>query len=141
MQQTLPCFKCSSFKPAQFHEFKSLVISRQMVRPAAQAQADDKNAEFSPLALFNFFVNGCKENLHIMLCMSPIGDAFRNRLRQFPALINCCTIDWFQPWPEDALEMVANKFLEDVEMNDNERKEVVPICQYFHTSARNLSEK
>ena len=76
-----------------------------------------------------------------MLCMSPIGDAFRNRLRQFPALINCCTIDWFQPWPEDALEMVANKFLEDLEMNDNERKEVVPICKYFHTSARQLSEK
>lgn len=67
-----------------------------MVRPVAQAQADDKNTEFSPLALFNFFVNCCKENLHVMLCMSPIGDAFRNRLRQFPSLINCCTIDWFQ---------------------------------------------
>lgn len=62
----------------------------------AQAQADDKNMEFSPLALFNFFVNCCKEKLHVMLCMSPIGDAFRNRLRQFPSLINCCTIDWFQ---------------------------------------------
>ncbi|RMX38335.1 hypothetical protein pdam_00005508 [Pocillopora damicornis] len=113
----------------------------ESVRPAAQAKADDKNAEFSPLALFNFFVNCCKGNLHILLCMSPIGDAFRNRLRQFPALINCCTIDWFQPWPEDALEMVANKFLQDVEMTDNERKEVVPICQYFHTSARHLSER
>ncbi|KAK3752205.1 hypothetical protein QZH41_008046 [Actinostola sp. cb2023] len=68
----------------------------EAVRPVAQSQADDKNVEFSPLALFTFFVNCCKENLHIMLCMSPIGDAFRNRLRQFPALINCCTIDWFQ---------------------------------------------
>jgi hypothetical protein len=67
-----------------------------MVRPVAQAQADDKNAEFSPLALFNFFVSCCRENLHVMLCMSPIGDAFRNRLRQFPSLVNCCTIDWFQ---------------------------------------------
>lgn len=37
--------------------------------------------------------------------------------------------------------MVANKFLQDVEMTDNERKEVVPICQYFHTSARQLSER
>ena len=68
----------------------------QSVRPYAQARSEDKNAEFSPLALFSFFVNCCKENLHILLCMSPIGDAFRNRLRQFPALINCCTIDWFQ---------------------------------------------
>ncbi|MEQ2218273.1 hypothetical protein XENOCAPTIV_000822 [Xenoophorus captivus] len=41
--------------------------------------------------------------------MSPIGDAFRNRLRMFPSLINCCTIDWFHGWPSDALEMVAHK--------------------------------
>lgn len=57
------------------------------------------------------------------LAMSPIGDAFRNRLRMFPSLINCCTIDWFQSWPTDALELVANKFLEDVELDDNIRIE------------------
>ena len=66
----------------------------QAVRPAAQA--GDKNAEFTPLALFAFFVNRCRENLHIIIAFSPIGDAFRNRMRQFPSLINCCTIDWFQ---------------------------------------------
>lgn len=53
--------------------------------------------------------------------MSPIGDAFRNRLRMFPSLINCCTIDWFHAWPEDALEMVAHKFLEDVELDNDIR--------------------
>ena len=66
------------------------------MRPAAVAQAEDKNAEFTPLGLFNYFVSRCRDNLHILLCMSPIGDAFRNRLRQFPSLISCCTIDWFQ---------------------------------------------
>uniref|UniRef100_A0A8B9VSH1 Dynein axonemal heavy chain 12 n=1 Tax=Anas zonorhyncha TaxID=75864 RepID=A0A8B9VSH1_9AVES len=79
------------------------------------------------------------QNLHIVVAFSPIGDAFRNRLRQFPSLINCCTIDWFQPWPEDALERVANKFLETLELTDSERQEVVPICQYFHTSVLSLS--
>lgn len=58
-----------------------------------------------------------------LAAMSPIGDAFRNRLRMFPSLINCCTIDWFHEWPKDALEMVAHKFLEDVEMEDHIRKE------------------
>lgn len=49
--------------------------------------------------------------MHLILCMSPIGDAFRNRLRQYPALINCTTIDWFLEWPREALLEVGNKFL------------------------------
>ena len=71
----------------------------QSIRPAMQAasEAEGKTQEdFSPLAMFAFFVNRVKENLHIIIAFSPIGDAFRNRLRQFPSLINCCTIDWFQ---------------------------------------------
>lgn len=60
---------------------------------------------------------------YLSLAMSPIGDAFRTRLRMFPSLINCCTIDWFQSWPTDALELVANKFLEDVELDDSIRTE------------------
>uniref|UniRef100_A0A8D1B9L3 Dynein axonemal heavy chain 12 n=1 Tax=Sus scrofa TaxID=9823 RepID=A0A8D1B9L3_PIG len=94
-----------------------------------------------PLALFAFFVNRCKDNLHVVVAFSPIGDAFRNRLRQFPSLINCCTIDWFQPWPEDALELVAVKFLETLELTEVERQEIVPICKHFHTSIMDLSER
>jgi dynein heavy chain len=52
--------------------------------------------EATPLSLYNYFIERVKANLHIVLAMSPIGDAFRNRLRMFPSLINCCTIDWFQ---------------------------------------------
>ena len=73
----------------------------QAMRPLAQAQ--NKDIEHTPLSLFNFFVNRCRENLHLILAFSPIGDTFRNRMRKFPSLINCCTIDWFQAWPDDAL--------------------------------------
>ncbi|XP_049921653.1 dynein axonemal heavy chain 12 [Epinephelus moara] len=111
----------------------------ETVRPIAQA--GNKNLELSPLTLFAFFVARCRENLHIVVAFSPIGDAFRNRLRQFPSLINCCTTDWFQPWPEEALERVANSFLESLEMSENERQEVVPICKTFHTSAKQLSQR
>lgn len=77
----------------------------QAMRPLAQRE--DKTADFSPLALFNMFTNRCREKLHIMLAFSPIGDAFRNRLRQFPSLINCCTIDWFQA----SFDAIAHLFL------------------------------
>ncbi|XP_065540385.1 dynein axonemal heavy chain 3 [Lathamus discolor] len=105
----------------------------------AAARMENRKIEITPLAMYNFFIERVKKNLHIVLAMSPVGDAFRNRLRMFPSLINCCTIDWFQTWPTDALEMVANKFLEDVELEDDIRKEVVSMCKYFQESVRELS--
>ncbi len=39
----------------------------------------------------------------MIIAMSPLGKAFTTRLRMFPALVNCCTIDWFTEWPEEAL--------------------------------------
>lgn len=77
-----------------------------------------------------------------MLACSPIGDAFRDRLRKFPSLINCCTIDWFTAWPSDALVAVAEKFLADVEMDSVAvRKAIVDTCQYFHVSVTHFSDK
>ena len=51
---------------------------------------------------------------YYLLVNSPIGEIFRARLRQFPALVNCCTIDWFSPWPQEALQSVAWRFLGDL---------------------------
>ncbi len=39
---------------------------------------------------------------------------FRARLRQFPSLVNCCTIDWFSAWPQEALQSVATSFLNEL---------------------------
>ncbi|XP_072798825.1 dynein axonemal heavy chain 3 isoform X1 [Vicugna pacos] len=103
------------------------------------ARTEGEKIEITPLSMYNFFIERVKKNLHIVLAMSPIGDAFRNRLRMFPSLINCCTIDWFQSWPTDALEMVANKFLEDVELEDSIRMEVISMCKYFQESVKTLS--
>ena len=57
-----------------------------------------------------------RSNLHVVLCMSPVGDAFRVRCRMFPALTACTAIDWFHPWPTAALISVAMRFLEDVDL-------------------------
>ncbi|PSN56752.1 Dynein heavy chain 7 [Blattella germanica] len=95
----------------------------------------------SPVALFNLFVSIVRDQLHIVLAMSPIGDGFRNRVRKFPAIVNCCTIDWFQAWPDDALLAVSTRFLADVELSQKERDACIIMCQEFHTSTQNLSEE
>jgi len=97
--------------------------------------------ESSTMAMFNYFIDRIKANLHVILAMSPIGDAFRARLRMFPSLINCCTIDWFMAWPEDALEMVASKFLEEIELEASIKHESINMCKHFHESIRITSER
>ncbi|XP_014396707.1 PREDICTED: dynein heavy chain 7, axonemal [Myotis brandtii] len=98
-----------------------------------------KQTDGSPIALFNMFIDRCRNQLHVVLAMSPIGDAFRIRLRKFPALVNCCTIDWFQSWPEDALQAVASRFLEEIEMSEEIRDGCIDMCKSFHTSTIELS--
>lgn len=38
----------------------------------------------------------------------------------YPAFVNCTTIDWFSEWPNDALLEVAEKYLEPMELGDEE---------------------
>eukprot|EP00666_Eupelagonemidae_sp_cell4sb_P010785 gene10785-6858_t len=64
------------------------------------------------ISLYARFVKDVKLNLHIVLAFSPVGEGFRTRMRQFPALGNCCTIDWYDPWPADALRSVASDTFE-----------------------------
>lgn len=70
----------------------------------------------TPAELWAFFVERCRLQLHVVLCFSPGSDAFRERLRANPSLVNCCTIDWFHAWPADALEAVADKFLREADL-------------------------
>lgn len=46
-------------------------------------------------------------------------------MRQYPAFVNCTTIDWFTEWPKDALLEVAEKSLEDVDLKEYEDTETV----------------
>ena len=47
------------------------------------------------LKMWMRFLRNCKDNLTILLCMSPSPQIFRMRVRRFPALVNCTIIDWF----------------------------------------------
>jgi dynein heavy chain len=59
-----------------------------MVRPLAKAAGKLETRE----AILQHYIYLVRENLHIVLCMSPIGAGFRTRCRMLPSLVNCCTI-------------------------------------------------
>ena len=72
--------------------------------------------------------------------MSPAGEVFRNRLRMFPALVNCTTIDWFLAWPEKALLTVSTQFLEKTPIDNDIRRKLQTLCKKTHGIAIKLSE-
>ncbi|KAF5300254.1 hypothetical protein FQR65_LT09209 [Abscondita terminalis] len=103
------------------------------------AQGGNRNLDLSPLVIFSYFVKRTREKLHMCLCCSPIGSSFRLRLQLYPSLVNCCTIDWFEDWPEHALEMVALSWMRDVNLESDIKDSLVLACKYFHVSARTVS--
>lgn len=75
------------------------------------------------------------------MCFSPVGDAFRDRLRRFPSLITCTTIDWFTVWPNDALASVAQQALAELDVDQGLRNQLATQCVHFHLTARELTDR
>ena len=88
---------------------------------------------------WNYFLSKCKSNLHIVLAMSPVGDNLRIRCRNFPGMVNNTVIDWFTPWPVQALASVASVFLEEEELPDDVREGIVEFMVETHEGVRALS--
>eukprot|EP00698_Gefionella_okellyi_P005145 TRINITY_DN1471_c0_g1_i4.p1 TRINITY_DN1471_c0_g1~~TRINITY_DN1471_c0_g1_i4.p1 ORF type:complete len:2448 (+),score=753.76 TRINITY_DN1471_c0_g1_i4:538-7881(+) len=91
---------------------------------------------------YDFFLNKVRRNLHVILCFSPVGEAFAVRPRRFPALVNCTVIDWFHPWPEDALLGVARRFLSDVDLGDDAARDgIVRFMPYAFKAVNEVSAR
>ncbi|XP_052130991.1 dynein axonemal heavy chain 6 [Frankliniella occidentalis] len=109
----------------------------QAVRPAAkEAGIMEHNRD----AIFNFFISRVRSKLHLVLCMSPVGDSFRQRCRMFPSLVNCCTIDWFSEWPQEALLSVAMNSLKG-HIEEDHLENYANICVLIHESVGEMSDR
>ncbi|PWA31711.1 hypothetical protein CCH79_00006705 [Gambusia affinis] len=75
------------------------------------------------------------EKQEIMEAIRPVAQSGNKTLELSPLTLFAFFIsrcrENLHPWPEEALEKVANCFLGSLEMTDNERTEVIPICKTF----------
>lgn len=97
-------------------------------------------------AIFRFFIQRVRSKLHLVISMSPIGDAFRRRCRLFPSLVNNSTIDWFDDWPSEALLSVSHPYLSSLEIleqpeNSNFIYNLANICNNMHKSVSQATKK
>ena len=86
-----------------------------------------------------WFLDRIKNNLHIVLCFSPVGEKFRSRALKFPGLISGCTLNWLKPWPKDALVNVATHFLCDFKISCSDEQKLA-LYDTMASVQENVSE-
>jgi dynein heavy chain, axonemal len=108
----------------------------EAITAACKPECVKKRIQPNKMNIFAQFLLRVKSNIHIVLCMSPLCQLFRTRLRKFPSLVNCCTIGWFLEWPDDALQSVAARFMTSSSLGLEEKaeKNVIKFFQFIHQS-------
>jgi dynein heavy chain len=115
---------------------------REKILGELRAAAREKGLPEDRDSMYQFFISRVRDNLHIVFGTSPVGDTFRNRCRMFPSFVNCCTIDWFDEWPRDALLSVSQRFLEYVDVGTDELKlKIAEMCVEIHESIGAMAKK
>ncbi len=94
----LPSWRCAFLHPQRAGEVAGLLPKDELdmivndIRPVMKQQSPQTPDTWENL--YAFFLNRVRDNLHMVLCFSPVGNKFSRRAQQFPGLINGCTIDW-----------------------------------------------
>jgi dynein heavy chain len=118
---------------------------KEDIRSACRLEVQRRGMTESWTNIFNVYLSRVKTHLHLMIAMSPVGESFNTRLRMFPSLVNCCTIDWFTEWPEEALFSVAKDSLirneTDVGSGEEQINACVETIKFIHKSVESASEK
>eukprot|EP00708_Paratrimastix_pyriformis_P001956 GAFH01000693.1.p1 GENE.GAFH01000693.1~~GAFH01000693.1.p1 ORF type:complete len:4356 (-),score=2006.36 GAFH01000693.1:5-11701(-) len=125
------CILTSGEIPSLFpkDEVETIVSDLRPIMKKTRPRVPDTN-----LNLWSYFIDRVRDNLHVVLCFSPVGEKFRNRSRKFPGLISGCNIDWFSSWPSEALMSVAEHFLSDFKITctPEVKRALVQHMAYVH---------
>ncbi|GFO34548.1 dynein heavy chain 1, axonemal, partial [Plakobranchus ocellatus] len=140
--EDINCILNSGEVPDLFDNEELDGITMELKGTASEAGVPDTRA-----AVYAFFIHRIRQNLHVVLTMSPAGERFRQRCRMNPALISCCTIDWFDEWTEEAMLSVAQVFFANTEFIADEtlydmqelKSRAARICVSIHKSISAMS--
>lgn len=112
----------------------------EAIGSVCRVECQKKKIPPTKLNIFAQYLLRVRKNIHLCVAMSPLGEAFRNRLRNFPSLVNCCTIDWFTNWPAEALQSVGLSILKtsDLGLGSNELS-AVEMFKQIHMSVEKSS--
>lgn len=108
------------------YSFKEIEEISQNFKSEQQGAAGNAGAsqEENNLVVYQKFVQRVKNNIHLIVNLSPEYQSTHLHMRQFPFLINRCQIVYLDEWSEEALNSVAKQQLIDLE-----------LTQYFQETA------
>merc|ERR1719160_2082548 len=103
---------------------------------------DFPGADESLTNLYAYFLDRLKDNLHIVFCFSPVNAKFPIRAQKFPAVFSNVNINWFLPWPEEALIAVSSTFLEtyDIDATQEKKNALYQLMGVFQAKVGSLCE-
>jgi len=105
-------------------------------------KARAKGLSTEPAFCWEQFLSQVRQNLHLIICFSPSGSKLREVARRFPALINFTVMDWFLPWPKQALIKVAKTLLSSLELGElRTRSGIENFMAFSYESADSLCKK
>ncbi|SBT46197.1 dynein heavy chain, putative [Plasmodium ovale wallikeri] len=90
--------------------------------------------------VFNYYISKIKKNFKIAITHSPISNMYRDRLIKFPSFLSNFSFIYFLPWPYEALVNVSNRFLNDVEINEDLKKSICEHMAYVHTTTNDINK-
>ncbi|XP_043255150.1 dynein axonemal heavy chain 7-like [Colletes gigas] len=109
----------------------------EMVR--LHAQGGNRNTEVSIRFVMNYFLEQCKNNLHIVICFNSTNKATRLYLQKYPELVKYCTINCYETWPTTALTQISTKYIQDIKVHENIKTDVVKACIKLYNNAQEIS--
>jgi dynein heavy chain len=103
---------------------------------------DFPNAEENLTNLYAYFLDRLKDNLHLVFCFSPVNAKFPIRAQKFPAVFANVNINWFLPWPEEALIAVSSTFLEDynIDTPKDKKQKLYELMGVYQTRVGELCQ-